>query len=131
MTIIEELEEYVREYMATSRDYHLQRAESNKEKDMSLASQIKGIFGRKDKEIASLKTQKANLEKNNKHLQSEIETLTKANAAYKSDLDEVGELLAELDKPLTKAKTAAKVADESIDLILWRINPHENPTHRT
>ena len=80
---------------------------------MSVASQIKSLFGRKDKEIASLKTQKANLEKNNKHLQSEIETLTKANAAYKSDLDEVGELLAELDKPLTAVKKATKVDDES------------------
>ena len=80
---------------------------------MSLASQIKSLFGRKDKEIASLKTKVANLEKNNTHLKSEIEVLAKANAAYKSDLDEVGELLVELDKPFTAAKKAAKVDDES------------------
>ena len=87
---------------------------------MSLALQIKSLFGRKDKEIASLKakvtnleTKVTNLEKNNKHLKSEIEVLAKANAAYKSDLDEVGELLIELDKPFTAAKKAAKVDDES------------------
>ena len=80
---------------------------------MSVASQIKSLFGRKNKEIALLKTQKANLEKNNKHLQSEIEVLAKTNAAYKSDLDEVGELLTELDKPLSQAKKATKVDDES------------------
>ena len=86
---------------------------------MSVASQIKSIFGRKNKEIASLKTKVTNLEtkvtnleKNNTHLQSEIEVLAKANAAYKSDLDEVGELLTELDKPLTAAKKATKVDDE-------------------
>ena len=111
----EELEKELQALTGARIESGRHRMTTDSRKDtMSLASQIKSLFGRKDKEIARLKTQKENLEKNNRHLQSELESLAKANAAYKGDLDEVKEFLRELEKPLA-GDEAADDADEPLD----------------